>query len=344
MNTFFIKIGWPLLVLLSLILPRTAPAADALYEGADRDQRLIAAAKKEGYLTVYTTMPAKDGKTITAGFEKKYGVKVTLWRASSNDVLHRAVTEAAAGRFEWDILNATAPEMEALHREKLLQPVYSPHFQDLLAGSVAPHKEWAAIYYNVYVQVYNTSVVKKEELPASYQELLAPKWKGRLGIEVKSQEWFAAVVKSMGEEKGLKFFRELVAKNGLSMRSGTSKLHNLVVAGEVPLALTVYSYLPMVAKADNAPVDWFVIKEPAIGRANGVGISRKAPHPNAALLFYDYMLTDVQEFLGKKKRVTANKKFASPLKGVQIKMLDPAAVLDEYDKWTKLYENVLKGN
>jgi iron(III) transport system substrate-binding protein len=116
------------------------------------------------------------------------------------------------------------------------------------------------------------------------------------------------------------------------------------VAGEVPLALTVYSYLAMESKGQNAPVDWFVLKEPAIGRANGLGISRKAPHPNAALLFYDYMLADVQKFLGEKHRVTSNRKFASPLKGVQIKILDPVAVLDEYDKWTKLYENILRGN
>jgi iron(III) transport system substrate-binding protein len=332
------------------ILPHSAFAAEtspvaaaALYEGADRQQRLIAGAKKEGTLTVYSTIPAQDGKVIIADFEKKYGIKVNLWRASANDVLQRTLTEASAGRFEWDLLNASAPEMDALHREKLLQTVYSPFFVDLVPGSVPPHKEWAAIYFNVYVQAYNTTKVKKEELPKSYQDLLDAKWKGRLGIEEKSQEWFAAVVQGMGEEKGLKFFRDLVARNGLSARSGTSLLHNLVVAGEVPLALTVYSYLPMEAKETKAPVEWFLIQEPAIGRANGVGISRRAPHPNAALLFYDFMLTDVQGFLGKMKRVTANRKIESPLKGVQIKLLDPSIVVDEYDKWTKLYEKVLSG-
>lgn len=334
---------------LSFSVPGQAAAADAasvgiaLYEGADRDQRLLQNAKREGSLTFYSTLPAGDGKVVVADFEKKYGIKVNLWRASANDVLQRAMAEGAANRFEWDVINASAPEMEALHRERLLQAVNSPYFKDLIPGSVASHKEWTAIYYNVYVQAYNTSRVKKAELPKSYQELLNPRWKGRLGIEEKSQEWFAAVVQGMGEEKGLRFFRELVAKNGLSIRSGVSLLHNLVVAGEVPLALTVYSYLPLEAKSEKAPVDWFVIEEPAIGRANGLGLSRKAPHPHAALLFYDFMLTDAQIFLGKKKRITASKKIESPLKGVKIKILEPSVVVEEYNKWTKLYENVLNG-
>ena len=337
------------LITFSIYFPVPAPAADtspgsiALYEGADREQRLIQNAKKEGSLTFYSTMPAGDGKVVAGDFEKKYGIKVNIWRASANDVMQRALTEGAANRFEWDILNASAPELEVLYREKQLQPVNSPYFKDLIPGSVAPQKEWTAVYYNVIVQAYNTLKVKKDELPRSYQDLLHPRWKGRLGVEEKAQEWFAAVVQRMGEEKGLKFFRELVAKNGLSARSGTSLLHNLVVAGEIPLALNVYSYMPMDAKAEKASVDWFVIEEPAIARANGVCISKKAPHPHAALLFYDYMITEAQTFLGKTRRVVATRKIESPLKGVKIQILDPAAVVDGYDKWTKLFEDVLKG-
>lgn len=97
---------------------------------------------------------------------------------------------------------------------------------------------------NVVVHSYNTNAIKKEDLPKTYADLLAPKWKGNLGIEAKTEEWFAKVVTTMGEEKGTKLFKDIVARNSMSSRLGVSLLHNLVIAGEAPLALTVYIDLP----------------------------------------------------------------------------------------------------
>ncbi len=180
--------------------------------------------------------------------------------------------------------------MEALSREKLLQPVSSPVHADLAPGSVPAHREWAATILSVWVQAYNTSVVKKDDLPKTYRDLLDPKWKGKLGIEAKNDDWFATVVLLLGgEEKGLAFFRELVAKNGISPRQGHTLLNNMVISGEVPLALTVYNYMPEQAKKKGAPIDWFAI-EPAVARSNAIGVARNAPHPAAALLFYEYLL------------------------------------------------------
>ncbi len=281
-------IGVIFLCLLMALPPRLCTAADAssvasvaLYEGADRDQRLLSAAKKEGTFTLYTSIAAKDLATITTGYEKKYGIKVNVWRASVNDVLQRVLTEAAAGRFEFDAVSMSTPEMEALNKEKLLQEARSPHFKDMNPAALPAHKTWAGIYINFYDQAYNTTKVKKEELPKSYFDLLDPRWKGRLGIEVKSQEWFYALVKYMGEEKGLKFFRDLMAINNPSGRSGHSVLNNLVVAGEVPFAINVYHYLPVQSKQEGAPVDWLAL-EPVFASSFGVGISRRANHPNAA--------------------------------------------------------------
>ena len=142
----------------------------------------------------------------------------------------------------------------------------------------------------MWVQAYNTKLVKKESLPKTYKDLLDPKWKGKLGIEAKNQDWFASVVDIMGGgEAGLKFFRDLVATNGISVRQGHTLLNNMVVSGEVPLALTVYNYMPEQAKKKGAPIDWFAL-EPAVARSNAVGVARRAPHPNAALLFYEYLL------------------------------------------------------
>ena len=102
-----------------------------MYRGADRDARLLEGAKKEGQLSLYTSLNTKDSGPITEAFEKKYGVKVLLWRSSSEKVLQRAVTEARAGRFLCDVFETNGPEMEALHREKLLTEFYSPLFKDL---------------------------------------------------------------------------------------------------------------------------------------------------------------------------------------------------------------------
>jgi iron(III) transport system substrate-binding protein len=334
------KIARLLAAVAALALPVAAQNL-ATYEGADRMERIVAAAKKEGALTLYTTIAEKDLPAVIKPFEEKYGVKVTVWRAGTDKVLQRTIAETRARKYDVDVVHFGAPEMEALAREKVLAPVNSPVHQDLLAGSVPSHKEWAATILSVWVQAYNTQAVRKSELPKSYKDLLDPKWKGKLGIEVKNDDWFATVVHQMGEQQGLAFFRELVARNGISTRKGHTLLNNMVVSGEVPLALTVYNYMPEQAKKKGAPIDWFVI-EPAIARANAVGVARNAPHPNAALLFYEYMLgPDGQNALVKIDYVPTNQKVESPLKGVRIVATDPVRSLDESEKWSKLFEETV---
>jgi iron(III) transport system substrate-binding protein len=279
-------------------------------------------------------------------FEKKTGIKVTVWRAGTDKVLQRAIAESRAGRHDFDVVHFGSPEMEALAREKILKPVDSPVHADLAPGSVPKHREWAATILSVWVQAYNTSLVRKADLPKTYQDLLDPKWKGKLGIESKNDDWFATVVQLMGgEEKGLAFFRELVAKNGISPRHGHTLLNNMVISGEVPLALTVYNYMPEQAKRKGAPIDWFAI-EPAVARSNAVGIARQAPHPAAAMQFYEYLLgPEGQKAMVSIDYVPTNTKVASPLTGVKIVQTDPVRSLDESAKWSKLFEEiVLKGS
>jgi iron(III) transport system substrate-binding protein len=312
------------------------------YTGADRMEKIAAAAKKEGTLTLYTTIAEKDLPAVLKPFEQKYGIKVNVWRAGTDKVLQRAVTETKAGRNEFDAVHFGAPEMEALSREKVLRPVSSPSHKDLQPGSVPAHREWAATILSVWVQAYNTNAVKKEDLPKSYRDLLDPKWKGKLGIEVKNDDWFATVVHLMGGEKqGVEFFEKLVATNGISPRQGHTLLNNMVVSGEVPLALTVYNYMPEQAKKKGAPIDWIAL-EPAVARANAVGVARNAPHPNAGLLFYEYLLgPDGQNAMASIDYVPTNTKVESPLKGVKIVQTDPIRSLDESDKWSKLYQDVV---
>ncbi len=332
-------------LLLCAALAAALPAAAqglAAYQGADRMDRIVAAAKKEASLTLYTTIAEKDIAPIVKPFEEKYGVKVNVWRAGTDKVLQRAVTEAKARRYTMDVVHFGAPEMEALSREKILAPVSTPTHKDLQPGSVPAHGQWAATILSVWVQAYNTNVVNKADLPRTYKDLLDPKWKGKLGIEVKNDDWFATVVHLMGgEQQGLKFFQDLVATNGISPRHGHTLLNNMVVSGEVPLALTVYNYMPEQAKKKGAPIDWFAI-EPAVARANAIGVARNAPHPAAALLFYEYMLgPDGQQAMVSVDYVPTNTKVASPLKGVKIVTTDPVRSLDESAKWSKLFEETV---
>ena len=106
------------------------------------------------------------------------------------------------------------------------------------------HGQWISTRLSVFAAAYNTNVIKRADAPKTYEELLNPRFKGKLAVEAEDANWFMSVVLSMGEEKGLKLFRDIVARNGMSIRKGHTLLANLVPTGEVPLALTAYSYLP----------------------------------------------------------------------------------------------------
>jgi len=300
-----------------------------------------AQAKKEGALTLYTTIAEKDLPTLIKPFESKYGVKVTVWRAGTSNVLQRALQETSAKKYDVDVIHIGSPEMEALAREQVLLPITSPVQNDLQPGSVPAHRQWAATLLSVWVQAYNTKLINKASLPRAYRDLLDPRWKGKLGIEGKDDDWFSSVVDVVGGgETGLKFFRDLVATNGLSVRQGHTLLNNLVISGEVPLALNIYNYMPEQARKKGAPIDWFAI-EPAIARSNGVGVARHAPHPNAARLFYDYLLGDAQQYFVSMDYVPSNTKVTSPLKGIRIVQANPARSLDESSKWTTLFQSTV---
>ena len=318
----------------------TEAAKIALSQGADRQQRLVEGAKKEGELTLYTSAPVDDVVVLTEAFEKKYGVKVKVWRAGSEKVLQRAVTEARSARFDVDIVDTNGPEMEALHREKLLTEVKSPYLGDLIPQAIQPHREWVGSRVNIFAAAYNTNMVKKEDLPKKYEDLLDPKWKGKLGIEAEDWDWFSGVIGELGEAKGVKLFHDIVAANGISVRKGHTLLTNLVASGEVPLALTVYNYKAEQLKRKGAPIDWFTFP-PAIARPNGAGMMRNAPHPHAAVLYFDFTFTDAQAILLKRNFVPTSKKVKTVLNQMPIKFVESSVILDQEAKWNKLFQETI---
>jgi len=251
------------------------------------------------------------------------------------------MAEARGRRPQADIVDNNVLGVEALHKEQMLQAAWSPHQADLMPQAAPAHREWAGTTLDMFVAAYNPTLIKAADLPKTYQDLLDPKWKGKLGIEAKNQDWFQSVVEiTGGGDVGLKFFSDLVTRNGVSPRTGHTLLTNMVVSGEVPMALTVYNYMPEQAKKKGAPIEWFAL-EPAVARSNAGGVARKARHPAAAVLFHEYMMTEAQTLMVGIDYVPTNTSVASPLKGVKIMITDPIRSLDEAEKWGKLFEDTV---
>jgi iron(III) transport system substrate-binding protein len=341
---------WAVLALLcGLASPAPAPAAAqdgatladiATYAGPDRTAKIIAGAQKEGVVNLYTSAATDDIAVLAAAFEKQYGVKLNVWRGSSENILQRAVVEARGKRFEADAFETGATAMESLYREKLLQKVNSPAFADLAPAAIRPHRQWIGTRYNIFVAAYNTGLVNNDDLPKSYDDLTDRKWKGKLGIEAEDSDWFGALVEVLGEERGLKLFRDIVAANGISVRKGHMLLANLVVSGEVPLALSTYIYKVAQLKRRGAPLDWIAIP-PVMARFEGAGVARRAPHPYAAMLYLDFMLTDAQDILASRDFYPSSLKIRSMPAEMALTFLDPAKALDQSRKWSKYYRDII---
>jgi iron(III) transport system substrate-binding protein len=309
------------------------------YRGADRERRLIEGAKKEGSVVLYTSLATTESVPLAQAFEKKYGIKVELWRAVSEKVVQRAVTEARGRRHAVDVVETNGPELEMLAREKLLARFESPHIADLPPAAVPAHRLWVSDRLNFFVVAYNTGKVKREELPKGYEGFLDPKWKGRIGIEATDHEWLATIVKQWGEQKGMDFFRKLAAMKP-DVRKGHVLLSELIAAGEVPVGLTVYNANAESMKRRGGPIDWAPI-EPVVARPQAIAVFRNAPHPHAALLFADFVLSpEGQQLFLSMGRVPASIKVKSPLNDFKYTMVDPITVLDESEKWEKIWHEL----
>jgi len=309
------------------------------YRGPDREARLAERAKQEGSVVLYTSLAPTESKPLAEAFEKKYGIKVELWRALSDKVVQRVVTEGQAHKNAVDVVETNGPEMEMIAREKLLAEVYSPHVQDLPAAAIPAHRMWYPDRMNFFVVAYNTAKVQRGELPATYEGFLDPKWKGRIGIEATDAEWMATLIKKWGNEKGMDYFRKLAAMRP-DVRKGHVLLAELIAAGEVPVGLTVYNSNVESLRKRGAPIDFMPV-QPVAARPQGIGVTRAAPHPHAALLFVDFVLSpEGQRLFESMGRVPASTAVKSNLNNFPFTLIDPVTILDESEKWGKLWDEL----
>lgn len=310
--------------------------------GADRMERLIAGARSEGTVSVYSTVTVEDMVLLNAAFEEKYGIEVELWRGSASDILQRATTEARAGRFAVDVIEAPGSEMESMRREGLFKEVSLPVYSELMEGAQVEGRPWVATRLIIFAAGYNTDLVAEADLPRSYADLLDPKWEGKLGIEATDFNLFMSLTDALGGEPGLQLFRDIQATNGLSVRIGHSLLGNLVISGEVPLGINLYRHFLEPAKRAGAPID-YVYLPPVLAVPSGAAVTNNAPHPYAAILYMEFLLTDAQAIYEARDNTATNLNHQNLPEDLEFELVDVPKYVDEITKWRPLYRDIITG-
>ena len=252
---------------------------------------VIEGAKKEGEVVWYGGGSGEINEVHAKNFSKKYPfLQVKKTRIQSQRLLVRFEAESKAGKHIADIVRTTDWYIDIFKQKGLLMKYESPERKAFINELKDRDGYYTALYKQLHAIAYNTRMVRKQDLPRSYDGLLDPKWKGQLGLEDAAYVWFVNLLKIKGESQGIEFMKKLARQN-VSLRSGTTLLTNLVVAGEIPLVIDIYAYTVDRAKKSGAPIDFHVV-EPAIVHTITGGISKNAPHPNAAKLFMDYLLSE----------------------------------------------------
>ena len=257
----------------------------------DAQRALIEGAKKEARMVFYTSVETEFARVLTGGFEAKYPfIKTDVFRSSHEKIFSRLNVERKAGSFAADVLSVG--EFETYHMQKrgMLAAYKSPQAAVYPEGFKDPEGYWTDFYDNLIVSAYNTTKVKRDELPQRYEDLLHPRWRRRMVLDKNEDRWFANMLHHMGEKKGMEFMQAL-AKQEVAIRSGRSLITQLLAAGEFDLQIVAYWYRPHLMKKQGAPVDWFSLA-PAFAALHPISIIDRAPHLNAAKLFIDYVLSE----------------------------------------------------
>jgi iron(III) transport system substrate-binding protein len=299
-------------------------------------------AEAEGKLMFYATFNAVDSKMLADGFKQAYPkIDATFYRATDAAIMERILTENRAGQNLWDVVVTTSFYGHNLTKRGLFAAYDSPERRFFKEGYKDPHGAWTSVYTNYAAFGYNTSTVPKGSIPQTYADLLKPEWKDNIGMDSKAYEWFGTMLKSMGEEKGLAYMRELAKQTQL--RAGRTLIAQLVAAGEFKGALTAYSQTFEVLKPSGAPVDW-VYLNPVFANIHPAGISAKAPHPSAARLFIDYVLSKPGQEIVRKMNRIPDRTDTPPAQARLMEGIKPAfapvEVLDDFSRYGKMFDGI----
>jgi iron(III) transport system substrate-binding protein len=307
--------------------PATAASRDQLTEGA----------KREGEIILYASMNVEEANAMIARFQAKYPfVKVKFNRAGNEKLLTKLFAEARAKGTFADAIQTLGFSMYTLQKKQMLGYYLSPE-NSFYPKESKDEGYWTTVYTNPYATAYNSKLVSKEQVPRSYEDLLKPLWRGKMLLEPTKVDWFAGMLQIMGKEKGLKYMRDL-AKQELMHRTGHELLAQLIAAGEASIDVNIPAPSVDRLKRRGAPIEW-VAFPPVPATMVGIGITAQPPHPNAARLYVDFVLShEGQKILADMGRYLARSEFmkdqAVKAQGLQMVPVNPASgeYLEEYTK------------
>ena len=310
-------------------------------EAADQDI-IVEGAKKEGALVVYTSMTVDQMQKILDAFKARYPfIRTTMFRAVGERLLTKIMTEAQTGKYDFDVVQSAGSQAYFLKKKNLLQKYISTETKNIQKPFFDPEGYWTAVYIMPNVIAYNTRMVKRDEVPKTDEDLLNPKWKGKMGMDHTKPEWFAWKLKRMGEEKGLAYMKRLGAQE-FQLYAGLSVITNLLVAGEFPLVLNTYLHNVEEVKRRGAPVDW-IVQDPVFTKFQPLGIGSKAPHPNAAKLFSDFVLSEEgQKIIASFGRVPTRRGVSTNVQGLDKLncVIDDISAGDDFNKNFELFRSI----
>ena len=303
-------------------------------------------AEAEGRVVLYASMNTSDTKALTDGFKQLYPkIDAQFYRTGDSQLMEKVMTESRAGKPLWDVICTTGFYGYFLKKRGMLEAYDSPERKYFRDAYKDPQAAWTSIYTTYAVFGYNTRLVPKTSIPKSYADLLKPEWKGQIGMEGRAYEWFATTMRNMGgEEKGLAFMRRF-AQQQPQPRSGRTLAAQLVAAGEFKASVSVYSQSYEILKATGAPVEWVAL-DPVYASVHPTGIAAKAPHPNAAKLLMDFLLSKGgQDILRSLKRIPD--RIDTPpdpprlIEGIR-PAVTSAAIYEDFDRYVRLFNETFK--
>ena len=262
---------------------------------------LLAAAKAEGQVTIYSSTNEQEALPLWKIFEEATGIKVNYVRAADAQLMGRIAIEARTNQNSWDMINTpTANQLP----DNVMLAFDPPEAKNVMPSARDPNRKWYGVYANYNSPAFNTKLIRKEDLPKTYEEFLTKKeWVGRVAIEGTDNEWMNAMFAHYGQQKGRKLLEDIVSTLKITVLDGHLATARAVAAGEYAVALNNYTMLTINQMISGAPTDFWVM-DPVAVFFGQVALNPKAPHPNAAKLAANFMLSqEAQAFAAKTGRI-----------------------------------------
>ncbi|MDE3194127.1 MAG: extracellular solute-binding protein [Chloroflexota bacterium] len=277
----------------------TTVAGLAAYHGADRQQLLEAGARKEGTLTFYSGPTSDVNRALADAFQAKYPfiTKVDIFGASETDLINRATTEANAGQPSFDVVESPPTTTIVLTENKLTARYFSPSLagipDELKSGLRDGLVDSTTVRLSYVGFGLNTKLIPESAAPKTLQDLLNPALAGKIAIagSTTGKRWLGSVLHALGPDKGKAFLQQFATQQKPTVQQVSGRaLLDLIAKGEVPASTTIYSsHVAAAVSKSHAPVQWIPI-DPVVANVDQLALAARSPHPNAALLFIDFIM------------------------------------------------------